>query len=98
MGALSVVEGAEEAVFAVMHPGRRNGEVVADQGSEFEILVAGPLADLLDFGAGEEAEVGIAAAEVGLLTDCETVVVNLWFHQSVLPWTYMIVYVPASSF
>ena len=77
---LFVVEGAEEVVFAVMHPGCRNGEVIADQGGEFEVLVAGPLADLLDFGAGEEAVVGVAADEVGLLTDCETVVTNLWFH------------------
>ena len=80
---LFVVEGAKEGVFAVVHPGGRNGEVVADQGCEFEILVAGPLADLLDFGAGEEAVVGIAADEVGLFADCETVVTDLWFHQPV---------------
>ena len=77
LSALSVVEGAEEVVFAVVHPGRRNGEVVADQGGEFEVLVAGPLADLLDFGAGEEAIIGVAADEVGLLADCETMVANL---------------------
>ena len=77
LGTLSVVEGAEEVVFTVVHPGRRNGEVVADQGGEFEVLVAGPLADLLDFGAGEEAVVGVATDEVGLLADSETVVANL---------------------
>ena len=79
LGTLVVVEGAEEVVFAVMHPGRRDGEVVADQGGEFEVLVAGPLANLLEFGAGEEAVVGVAADEVGLLADGETVVANLRF-------------------
>ena len=88
MSALSVVEGAEEVVFAVVHPGRRNGEVVADQGGEFEVLVAGPLADLLDFGAGEEAVVGVTADEVSLLADCETVVANLSFRQSILPYRH----------
>ena len=80
LGTLCVVEGAEEVVFAAMYPGCRNGEVVADQVGEFDVLVAGPLADLLDFGAGKEAVVGVAAGEVGLLADCETVVANLWFH------------------
>ena len=43
--------------------------MVAYQGGEFEILIAGPGADFGEFGSGEESVVRVAADEVGLLTD-----------------------------
>lgn len=55
-----------------------DGEVVADQGCEFEVVVAGPETDLFDFLGREEAVVGVAAHEVGLFADGETVVTHLW--------------------
>lgn len=72
-----VVERAEEAVFSAVQPRGGNGQVVADQGGEFEVVVAGPEADFRDFGRGEEAVVGVAADEVGLFADREPVVADL---------------------
>ncbi len=69
-GAALVVECAEEGVLAVLEPGGGlHGEVVADQGGEFEIFVLRPLADFGEFLRCEEAVVGVAADEVGLLAD-----------------------------
>lgn len=43
--------------------------MVAYQGGEFEVFVAGPGTDFGEFGAGEESVVCVAADEVCLLTD-----------------------------
>ena len=71
------VERAEEAVFAAVQPGGCGGEVVADQGGEFEILVSRPETDFGELGRGEETVVGVAADEIGLFADGETVVADL---------------------
>ncbi len=80
LGAALEVEGAEEGVLAAVEEpgGGLYGEVIADQGGEFEIFVAGPLPDFGDFLRCEEAVVGVAADEVGLLADREAVVADLW--------------------
>ncbi len=77
LGALGLVEGAEEGVAAAVEPGGGEGKAVADQGGEFEVRVAGPGADFGDFGGGEEAVVCVAADEVGLFADGEAVVADL---------------------
>ena len=51
-------------------------DMVADQGGEFQIVVAGPVADFIHFGGGEEAEIGVAAYEVRLFADGEVVGAN----------------------
>lgn len=61
----------------MVEPGGRLGKVVADQGREFEVVVAGPLADSGDFGRGEEAVVCVAAGEGGLFADREAVLADL---------------------
>ena len=56
--------------------------MVAYQGGEFEILIAGPGADFSEFGSGQERVIRVAADEVGLLTDRLAMVSDLLGRQS----------------
>ena len=98
LGALFVFERAEGGVFAAVEPGGRDGQVVADQGGEFEVVVAGPEADLFDLLGREEAVVGVAPGEVGLLADRDAVVADLFGVSVGWRWgSGFRVYAPASS-
>jgi len=63
-------------------------DVVAYEGGEFEIVVPSPVADFVHFGGGEEAEICVAADEVGLFADGEAVVAD-WEALFQFSWPYV---------
>lgn len=52
--------------------------MVAYEGVELEVCVSDPLADLPNFLGGEQAKVGVTSSEIGLLTDGDAMMSDLW--------------------